>query len=225
MIERYGTKTHQRGWHGVAALVVALTVLTTGCTMGVPEFKVRETASYPSTSEKDGLVIAVHPTIDAGEMEETFRINLVEKGLLPVLVVADNRSATRSFILATENIRLAERGLDQANDGRRSPVTSEGPGMGLTTAGAFAPLVPVLLPLLIVGVKMVSDAQVIEHNVADKAFYSRTLDPGQKAFGYLYMTLPKEARPGGSYDLTLRALDAADGRETTFVVPIEYKAR
>lgn len=120
---------------------------------------------------------------------------------------------------------LAERGAGQAKDGPRSPVTSEGPGMGLATAGAFAPLVPVLLPLLFVGVKMVSDSQVIEHNLADKALYSRTLDPGQKAFGYLYMTLPKEARSGGSYDLSLRALDAADGRETMFIVPIEYKAR
>ena len=206
-------------------VVVLMAIVTTGCTMSVPEFKVRETSSYEQTTEKDGLMIAVYPTVQNSELDETFKIDLVSKGLLPVLLVADNRSQADSFILDTEKITMAERGVDQAKSGKRERVTSEGPGTGLIAAGAFAPLVPVLLPLLITGVKMVSDAQIIEHNVADKAFYSRTLDPGQKAFGYLYMPVPENARSNGSYDLTVRAVNAADGRETAFVIPIEYKAR
>lgn len=113
------------------------------------------------TAEKEGLLIAISPTVDAREMGDVFRVNFIEKGVLPVLLVAENRSEAVSFIVPKENMAVTNRDTREAAEGQRAPVTSETAAAVLGAVGA----VTLRLPFLIAGMKMVSDAQIIEHNL------------------------------------------------------------
>src|SRR5438132_14385297 len=65
--------------------------LLVGCgTMGVTQFKTRNAGSYANTAEKNGVTIGIQPITDKREVKETFKMNLLEKGLLPILLVAEN---------------------------------------------------------------------------------------------------------------------------------------
>ena len=99
-------------WTRTALLTLSIWlfgVLATACTVAVPELKVRPASSYANTADKDGLRIAVHPITDNGEMEDAFQVNLLEKGLLPVLLVVETHSTTTSFIVARENLMVHTR--------------------------------------------------------------------------------------------------------------------
>src|SRR5882672_10825028 len=75
-------------------LVICLLVpLLVGCgTMEVTQLKIQNAGSYANTAEKNGVTIGVQPITDKREVKETFKVNLLEKGLLPILLVAENHS-------------------------------------------------------------------------------------------------------------------------------------
>ena len=75
-------------------------------------------------------------------------------------------------------------------------------------------------PLLFAGLKMASNATVIQHNLADKEFYSRTLGPGEKAQGFVYFQFPKESPPSGNYHVVAEVKTSAGGKGTTFDFPV-----
>ena len=208
-------------------LICLLGLLVISCTMSLPESQVRPTESYQLTTEHNGLLIAVHPVTDSTELQETFRVNLLDKGILPILVVADNRHSSTSFVLDKNKVTVVNRALLESGASQRGRVTSETPGGAIGMAGATVGIVsPVVgLPLVIVGLKMLSDAQVIEHNLGEKAFYSRTLDPGQKAHGYIYVPLREGASALEHHHLLVEAVDSSTGEAVTFNFPLTYRKR
>jgi hypothetical protein len=78
----------------------------------------------------------------------------------------------------------------------------------------------VAAPLLFEGMQMESNASVIEFNLGDKEFYTRTLGPGEKAQGFVYVQLPKGSLPSGDYRLVARARNAATCEAIDFDLPL-----
>lgn len=198
----------------VARLIVlslaALVVSGAGCaTMDVTELKTQSAASYANTAEKNGVKIAVHP-VTGKEMKDTFRTDLLSKGVLPILVVAENHSASSSYILAKDRVFVLSG--TATNISQQTKVASESGGVAAGVAGA-ALLSPALL---LAGLKMASDATVIQHNLGDKELYSRTLGPGQKAQGFIYYNFPKGAKLEDSYRVLVDLKDAATSESTPF---------
>src|SRR5580765_6228781 len=171
----------------LASLTAAL--LCGGCA-SVTKVQTQTAASYEHHSEKDGLTIGVHPLTQEQEVKQTFNVNLLNKGLLPVLVVAENHNPSSSFLIAKENVYVFNEELARTNS---APTKSVGAGMaGSGTAIGIVGAVGVgagslaATPLLFTGLAMAANATVIQHNLADKQFCSRTLNPGEKAQGFVF---------------------------------------
>ncbi len=92
-------------------------------------------------------------------------MNLLEKGLLPILLVAEKHSTSSSFILAKGKVFVLDEATGATSVSQLAKVTSQTAGDATAIAGAS------LLagaPVMIAGLKMASDATVIKHNLADK---------------------------------------------------------
>lgn len=175
--------------------VLGVGLLATGCaTMEVTKLPTRNADTYAQHAEKDGVTVAVRPLTDEREIKDMFKVDLRAKGLLPILLVAENHSAASSFILAKDKVSVLDETTGLASSSRQTKVASDTGGAVTATVGAAA----ISLPLVVAGLKLASDATVIQHNLADKELYSRTLGPGQKAQGFIYFQYPRGTTPSGA---------------------------
>ena len=190
--------------------------------MSVTPLTTGNAASYTQHEQKNGVAVGIHPITDKGEIKDMFKVNLLDKGLLPILVVAENQSASASFIIAKEKIVVLSETTGTTNTSQRKEVTSGTAGTAVGIAGAVLVGAGSLAaaPLLFAGLKMASNATVIQHNLADKEFYSRTLGPGEKAQGFVYFQFPKESPPSGNYHVVAEVKNSATGEATTFDFPV-----
>ena len=205
-----------------------LLFFASGCsTMKVPPLTTGSAGSYAQHEQKDGLVVGIQPMTDKREINDMFKVDLLDKGVLPVLIVAENQSASASFIMARDKISIQNEATGTASSSQRGKVTS-GTGQALETTGVImvglGPLslatAVVGLPLASVGMQKASSASVIEFNLADKEFYSSTLGPGAKAQGFLYYQFPKGSPPSGIFHVVAEIKNPASGETTAFDFPV-----
>jgi len=205
---------------GLSNILVALAAVCAGAvsacsTMSVPTLKVRGIDSYDLRQDQRALVIAVHPMTTQQEVQETFNIDLLDKGILPILLLAENRSASTSFILDRARIGIGAGDSGLSPSQRQQIGTSEA-GEALVMSGS----VLLSFPLIFAGSKMSSDASVVAHGIADKEFYSRTLDPGQRTHGVMYLRLAGGSARQGPYVLKLSPIDVDSSETMTFTFSI-----
>ena len=87
--------------------MLSFTILFQGCaSLHLPEYKPQTIDRYPHAQVKDGLAIAANPLIDKEEVVKYFGADLLSLDVLPVLVVAENRSLSSSFVLSKEQFSL-----------------------------------------------------------------------------------------------------------------------
>jgi hypothetical protein len=200
----------------ILLILASSCLILASCTMSVTQLTTGSAVSYAEHEQKNGISIGIKPMTNKGEIEDMFKVNLLDEGLLPILVVAENQSASASFIIAKDKVFVLNEATKTTSSSQRKEVTS---GISATAVG-YAGAALGSTPLLIAGVIMASDATVIQHNLADKEFYSRTLGPGEKAQGFVYFQFPKESLPSGSYHLVAEVTNSATGKATTFDFPV-----
>ena len=206
---------------------IGLLVLGSGCsTMKVVPLTTSNATSYTQHEEKDGLIVGIRPMTDKREVEDMFKVNLLDKGLVPILVVAENQSPSANFIIAKNKLCVQNGATGTSNSSQRKKVTSSTGEVMANTGGVMVALGGFALPLLIVGMPIeftgmqkASNASVIEFNLADKEFYSWTLGPDEKAQGFVYLQLPKDAPAAANYRLVAEVQNSATGEATTFDLP------
>ena len=184
--------------------------------------------SYTQHEQRNGLVVGIRPMTDKREIEDMFKVNLPDKGLLPILVVVENQDPTASFIMLKNKLWVQNEAMATNNSTQQRGKVTSGAGEGMSTAGgvmmglgAFAlPLFVVGAPLALAGNKVASDASVIEFNLADKEFYSWTLGPGEKARGFVYFQFPKSSPPSGNYHFVAEVKNPATGETIPFDFPV-----
>jgi len=202
---------------------LVLLFLLSGCTtMSVAPLKTGDADSYTQHEQKNGLVIGIRPMTDKREIKDMFKNNLLDNGLLPILVVAENQSASASFVIAKEKVFVLNEDTGTTSRSQTTEVASGDAGTAIGLTGAVLDLAnPVLAaPMIIAGAKMASNATVIQYNLADKEFYSRTLGPGEKAQGFVYFQFPKDSPPSGNYHIVAQVKDPSTGGTTTFDFPV-----
>ena len=207
---------------------IGLLVLGSGCsTMKVVPLTTSNPTSYTQHEEKDGLVVGIRPMTDKREIEDMFKVNLLDKGLVPILVVAENQSPSASFIIAKNKLCVQNGATGTSNSSQRKKVTSSTGEIMANTGGVMVALGGFALPLLIVGMPIeftgmqkASNASVIEFNLADKEFYSWTLGPGEKAQGFVYFQFPKGSPPSGNYHVVAEVKNPASGEASSFDFPV-----
>lgn len=196
----------------LSTLLGSVVLLAPGCrTMSVPKLESQQADLYAQHKEIGGLVVAVNPMTQREEIKQNFNTDLLDEGLLPILVVAENRNPSSSFIIAKEKVFVLneDTGATNASGSKRVAVGQATTGGVLSVVGAGG-----LVGLI--GAKLGSDAQVIQHNLRDKEFYSRTLEPGQKAQGFIYFQFTQKTPPSGSYHLVAQIKNSSTDEVTPF---------
>lgn len=197
-----------------SALLVAL---ASGCsTMSVPPMTVRPTEWYALKSETRGLTVVVNPVTSKQEIDATFKTDLLAKGIVPILIVVENKNPSASFVVSKEKVAVVDNETAVRTTSANPTVRSSTGGEVATIAGAAL----ISLPLVVVGLKVASDAQVIQHNLADKALYTQTVGPGQRAQGYLYFQAPAGRPLAGNHHVLIEVRDSATNEPLTFDFPI-----
>jgi len=190
-----------------------------GCaTLRLPAAEPRPIAEYPLAAEVGGLRLAASPLADEAGQARLFGARLAAKGILPILIVAENRSPEASFVLSGERVVLRVRATGAAippADRNQAADPAGGQALSILAAPAmFLGLLPGFL-LLFNGSAMVSDATVVREGMAWNQLYVRTLSPGATTWGFVYFQLPDPAPPLPDLQLTVRAeeLGSGPGRE------------
>lgn len=182
---------HVAPWVIVAGALGAL-----GCmTLKIADIPVQRPDAYRYRADQGVVRVAVHAFIDSGESDRYFGTVLLDHNVLAVLVVAENRGTSASYVLAKEQCRLGER---TAADRMEAPVAL-GVGAGVFLAGA-ALLSP---PLLVAGIKLGSDAEMIRHNFYRVELKRQTISPGQTVRGVVYFGVSDEQIKNRSTALVL----------------------
>ena len=201
-------------------LPLGLLFLISGCsTMSVTPLATSNADTYTQHEQKNGLVVGIHPMTDKREIKDMFKINLLDKGLLPILVVAENHSASASFVIAKEKVFVLNANTGSASTPQTKAVTSG-------TAGTAVAVTGVVLgglgggALMIVGAEMASKATVIQYNLADKEFFGKTLGSGDKAQGFVYFQFPEGSLSSGNYHVVAEGRNPATGEATMFDFPV-----
>jgi hypothetical protein len=205
-------------------VLASVSLLLAGCTtMSVTPLTTGGADSYTQHEQTNGLVIGIRPMTDKREIKGMFKVNLLDEGLLPILVVAENQSGSASFIIAKDKVYVLNEATGTTNTSQQKEVASgtAGTAVGITGAVLVGAGSLAAAPLLFTGLKMASNATVIQYNLADKEFYSRTLGPGEKAQGFVYFQFPKESPPSGNYHAVAEVKNSATGEATTFDFPMK----
>lgn len=170
------------------ACVGVVSALASGCsTLELPEYTAKPINQYPNMQTNDGLSIAIHSIVDKTESKTYFGIDLLDSNILALLVVAENRGGTASFVMSKEGFTLGGRGTFGDGTDRDERVGAEGTGEAIAMTGAI-----LIAPLLIfTGAKMISDATIIKHNLTTIELRKTTISPGGGAQGFVYFELPE----------------------------------
>ena len=178
------------------------------------------------TVEIDGLVVAVHPMNEQAEIERTFGLNLLDREVIPIKFLIENHNALSSFTVSKDEMFIVDRASGITNS---SPT---GKAASLATASRAGSVVPGVIGGAIGGgpigagfflvfggilVATAKDAALIdrnyEHNLRGKEFFTKTLDPGQKAEGFIYFQFQRTYSSVRSSEA--RRLNQAKAIETT----------
>jgi len=225
LISRYPQKLKQKTTQRWKPLRIALSLLLTICfvsygctTMKIPDYPKTDVASFGNALTKNDLCIAVRAITNKEDLERYFGADLSKLKILPVYVVADNKSVSTSFLLSKDHILLQHKKTGDNVQKGAAPAT------GHSTGGEVAAVIgtaTLSLPLLFVGLKAISDATVVKQNLAAKALQTRTVSPGKSVDGFVYFTLPKETIPLAEWSISVHVKELGSDSKHQFVFTLE----
>ncbi|HZD31506.1 MAG TPA: hypothetical protein VE779_07575 [Candidatus Angelobacter sp.] len=139
-----------------------------------PDYPVRPAGEYANKVAKPGLIVAAE-AVDEPEQQKTyFNSHLSSsKGILPVLIVIQNTSATDSYLFDKSAIGLGETS-DVGGKGARKTAS-------LLTSGGLVDLT------------LVNEVTDVRENMMKKEIRSKTLSPGSTMYGFVYVPVPTDA--------------------------------
>lgn len=205
-------------------LAIILVIVTSACgTTQTKPLAVRPSELLRYSQEKEGLKVAIAPIHDAGRLKDTFAKNLVDEGLLPLLVDFENTKPSGSFLVKRDSIKMgAMQGQQSASqrvalDGK----AERGDRSGDVAAGAAASVVGGALggPLFGVTTVMLRNAsreQIREHSLADRELTTQTLSPQHRAQGFVYYNFGKGSQLPSECFVVVEVLALQDNKTVTF---------
>jgi hypothetical protein len=195
-------------WRASLSLLLMICIGSYGCApMQIPDYPKITAGSFRNATTKQDLSIAVRAMTDKKELEQYFGTDLSALKVLPVYVVAENRSLSTSFLLSKDNISLEHKvARDRIRQGSDSVAGESRGGTAVAVVGV-ATLSPLLL---LAGAKAISDATVVKQNLASKALETRTVSPGKSVDGFVYFTLPDGKVPLLDWSISLHVKELGD---------------
>ncbi len=143
----------------IMSMCIFITPLVlTGCTaLKLPEYTIKSSDQHLLSQTNDGLFVTVEFFYDEEKIQQYFGINLLEKNILPVFILANNHNSSSSFLLFKEKFSLNKSNDKEQMQPTNTTSVSSSTGEGVAIAGAAL----ISMPLLFIGAKMIADTSVI----------------------------------------------------------------
>jgi hypothetical protein len=195
----------------VLAELVAGILLIQGCALTLQRYESPPISGYENVQIKDGLAMAVRPLLDDEESRRYFGKSLLSEGIVAVYVLSENQSASSSFRVPKSGMSLVA--------GVPKILSSEDKIQSSAAADALVISGAVLLSPLVagIGVKLLSDASVINHSIRTQEFLTKTLSPGQTAGGFIYFQLPDKVTLPARWAIRVEASETAVPEDRIFI--------
>jgi hypothetical protein len=160
-------------WALICLAIVSVTAQPVQAGHRFVDYPLRPVEEYANKAIVKGFIVAVQPLEDVDEQKTYFGKNLSRRGILPVLIVVRNTSASDTCLLDKSEVGL---GQGQELTGKTARRTASKLGSGG------------LLDLSLV--KEVTD---VRDNLVRRELHSATLAPGRTIFGFVYVPIPTDA--------------------------------
>jgi hypothetical protein len=212
-------------WSHVVGWVLATITVVGGCAAKkLPDPPAPSVVSYPYSQITDGLAVAIQPLTNAQESTRYFGTDLLSRGILAVLVSAENRDSQANFLLSKDRFALRAGQTEGSGVSGRGQIAS-GAGNAVATVGGVGMVVGPLLvaPVAIFGLKMISDEEAIKHSFTTKELPTKTLAAGEETHGFVYFQLPQGHLGPGQWTLHLEAVDLKSKAVTNFDFVFDWK--
>ncbi len=138
-----------------------------------PDYPVRPAGEYSNKVAKAGLIVAVEPVEDSEQQKTYFNSHLGSRGILPVLIIIQNTSATEAYLFDKSAVGL----------GDAAQVTGKGARKTASQLGSGG----------LVDLSLDRDVTPIRENLMKKEVRSKTLSPGSSLSGFVYVPVPTDA--------------------------------
>ncbi len=220
-----------------ASMAVILAFVFTGCApIQIQKVTAHSADSYKFSLEKDGFKISVDPYREKDRLRDSFGCDLISRGILPVLVVIEDKNAEDGYVLMLEKANLVLKevsatgqktsgtpGSSQAYEmeqaKRRAQMTN---GILLPASPIFGLLgFAVALPFGIAADKKYSDETKIQRNLEEKQIVTKTLYPGSSQNGFFYFNLGMNVGIDRVEGISLILKNIRTEQELSFIVKIE----
>jgi hypothetical protein len=187
-----------------------------GCaTLKLPVYPTRALGDYLFVNTADGLRVSLDPVVVAKTSEAYFGTDLLAQGILPVFVQAENTHPNKSFVVSRAYVQLSGGASAVGGTSKENPAAESG------KAGEAVAVVSALLvsPIgFVMAGKMISDADVITHNLAVKELQTHTLSPGKAAQGFVYFRVRDGAVAPKTLSFHVTVLDLHTQRQVHIVI-------
>ena len=137
------------------------------------DFPVRPAEEYANKVLVKSLIVAVYPLEDLNDQKTYFGTNLNRRGILPVLVIVRNTSASDTCLLDQSEVGLGQ-GQELTGKGARKTASKLGSG-GL------------------LDLSLVREVTDVRDNLVRRELRSGTLAPGKTISGFVYVPIASDA--------------------------------
>jgi hypothetical protein len=161
-------------WALICLAIVSVTAQPVLAGHRFVDYPVRPAEEYANKVIVKGFIVAVQPLEDVKEQKTYFGTNLNHRGILPVLIVVRNTSASDTCLLDQSEVGLGQ-GQELTGKGAHKTASKLGSGG--------------LLDLSLV--REVSD---VRDNLVRRELRSGTLAPGRTISGFVYVPIPTDAQ-------------------------------
>ena len=164
------------------AILVAVVPVAVGCSTVHPKaYSSSDAPASLTTAEKDGLRVSVDAVLDAKRTKKYFGTDTTSKGIVPVFVRVENISRTGSVLVEKEQFKVLVNASDLEGL-KKSVEHSSTTGQVIGGAGALL----LASPLIVVGSIMISSADEVRQNFAEKELRNQSLTRGRGVEGFFY---------------------------------------
>ena len=181
----------------LALFCLGISITLLGCGVEVHDITAPDASSCKFTGKTDGLKVSAEPFIEKDKLIRYFGSDLRSKGLIPILIIFENKNAGDGFIIVQERAKLTieKSGHESERDARASynRYSTEPP---LTYS--ISPVTDFTVPILfgIVGGVIIEqhyvNLAIIARNMEEKKLVDKIVYPSSSHYGFVYFRIEKE---------------------------------
>ena len=202
------------------AFVLLLAAIAAGC--GGKYFRpyVHNPAALTMvTRQAENLTLKADPLLDKHSCQTNFGMDCLQKGILPVYVMASNESTNISYRIVSSRIwfSLGENDALHVKSGILQTNTSAA-GSDVAIAGGILGSIGVLG----LSMKLTDDEESIRENFVIKKFQNVNLAPGKSAEGFVYFVQPHPISLDGLPSVNIPVEDLQSQITNTISLPLNF---